>query len=164
MVSRYHWLQFGADIGWPAGPSATISNDTLTIPAGGILKKIIWNTNIVQGIQSGSQNTSIGMFGVSRSVSITSGPNNGRVIFNADYAIPLAVTSIISGLQNQFTAWHNGGNKELWDELECSYGKAADPANWTIRIIQSLVNYYGTYSTSVQTGRVALTGKALYYK
>jgi len=164
MASRYHWLQFGIDTAWPVGPSAFIHQADVTIPAGGIVKKIIFNNTIIQGVQSGSQKTGVGIFSLNRQVSITSGPYSPRVIFASVYRIPAMVTSILVGLVNEFTAWHCAGDRECGDELQCSYGKSSDVASWNVRITHSFVNYAPSYNTAMSQGRVAVGGRLLYYK
>lgn len=163
MASRYHWSQFGIDTAWPAGPSALIHTANITIPHGATVKKILFNNTIIQGVQSGSQKTGVGIFSLNRQVQITSGPYSPRTIFAAVYRIPAICMNTTVSLVNEFTAWHCAGDRECGDELECSYGKSSDTLDWNVRVTHSFVNYAPSYNTAVSQGRVAVGGRLLYY-
>lgn len=163
MVSRYHWLDASIDTSWPSGSIAVIMNQTVTVPAGGILKKVLFKECLMVGKQTGTSDTALTPWGVIQDVTITSGPNVNRKVMSTTRRVPMVFSAYLQGFANDWVAFHSAGDNELGVDQQCSFGKASDVANWNINVTVKTNTQIPGQSTSI-TGRVQFWCRLLYYK
>lgn len=167
MVSRYHWLTTQASGFLTSGTVQGLMFNTVTIPAGGILKKFILNKMKILGMQTGTSNQGFETWVQQQTVEITSGPNNPRTLYEAYRRIPMAPVAYLQGFLNNWTCYYNAGDDELGVNQECSYGKSTDPLSWNVRFTVSLVGLTSAGMNSnfpSNTGEFTVQAKALYFK
>lgn len=166
MVSPYHWIRTSNNLFLGTGTTQTVYDQTFTIPAGGILKKVIVYGVDISGFQKGNSETGVGIWNLTQNIQITSGPNNNRLIFNSTRRIPQAVTAVLTGINNQYTSYLNAGDNECGVDQECSYGKSTDVASWTVRALMAFHGSAGGLNASFGLGQCQCTISVgmLYYK
>lgn len=138
MVSRYTWLRNSNNIFLGSGTAQTVYDHTFTIPAHGILKKIIvYGTEIV-GTQSGNSNLGIGVWCLNMYMTVTSGPDNNRILYTSTRRIPFQCTAYLKGFTDEYTSYMNAGDNELGVDQEYSLGKSTSTSSWTIRVLMAM--------------------------
>ena len=165
MVSRYHWIRSANNLFLGTGSAQTVYDHTFTIPAGGILKKVIVNNIDISGTQSGNSNLGIGVWNLTQDISITSGPNNNRIIYQAARRIPFVCTAYLKGFTDEYTSYMNAGDNECSVDQECSYGKSTDVASWTVRALMAMHSAPGGQNITfgIGKGQVTINVGVLYY-
>lgn len=167
MVSRYHWLQTSNSGFLGSGTIQSLMFNDITIPAGGILKKFILNKMKIIGMQTGTSNQGFNTWVCNENITIVSGPNNPRVLYEGNRRIPMAPVAYLQGFTNNWTCYYNAGDDELGVNQECSYGKATDLAAWNIRFNVAIVGLTAAGMNSnfpSNTGEFTVQAKALYFK
>lgn len=167
MVSRYHWLTAQTSGFLPGGTIQSLMFNDVTIPAGGILKKFILNRMKILGLQSGTTNQGMNTWVMQQNVTIVSGPNSPRILYESHRRIPATAVTISAVAINFYTGYFNAGDDELGVNQECSYGKATDTSPWNIRFNVALVGLTAAGMNSnfpSNTGEYTVQAKALYYK
>jgi len=165
MASRYHWLLFGLSGSYSgSGSSQTLSDDTISIPVGATVKKIISAGNYVAFAQTGSGYQAIQPFSIGCQAQIVGGPNNGRTIYNIRNAMQMnASPNDDIAPAFRYTAYHIAGDREIGFDAQMSYGKSSDTLPWSIRLIFSVSAIIAGYQSSV-VGYRQIAGRILYYK
>jgi len=166
MVSPYTWVTAQSSGQLVGSVLYTLHNKTVTIPAGATLKKFICHKIYVHGMQQGINNTAYSQFVVSESVSIVSGVNNGRKLYDSRRRVPMVVNAQLEAVQVKYTAWHCAGDNELGFTGECSIGKATDGTPFDVNINISMFCNVATQSTSFAFGfgEYSVESRFLYYK
>jgi hypothetical protein len=162
MASRFHWVRGSIDQAWPHNLTAG-TPVTLPIPAGGILKKFLCHHCLAHGVQGGNGFTAVGVWALTMTVTIASGTNIGREIFDTRRAIPGQHVAFfdVTTPQRIYNAYYSAGDKELGFNQQCSYGKITDPA-WSIKLDWFPLNEVGGLNGIVD-GRIILGFDCLYF-
>lgn len=165
MVSRYHWLRVSNNLFLGAGTSQTVYDQTFTIPAGGILKKILLNGVEIIGTQSGNSNLGIGVWTLQMFFTVTSGPDNNRKLYTSTRRIPFQCTAYTFGVTNEYTSYMSAGDNECGVDQEYSLGKSTSASAWTIRLLIAMHACPGGQNANFALGKgsVTMTGNVLYY-
>lgn len=167
MVSRYHWLT-AQNSGFLAGGTIQLLlNQTLVVPAGGILKKILFKQCEIRATQSGTDEKGFNVWNMYETVDITAGPNSPRSIFSATRRIPMAPVAYLQGFVNKWACYYNAGDNELGVDQQCSYGKLTDTTAMSINIQMKLVGLTAAAMNSNfpgNQGEFTCFAKLLYFK
>lgn len=164
MVSRYHWLSANASGTVPGSSVATLLDTEVTIPAGGILKKVLIDRTYVAFKQTGTSDTAIAPWTMLQECHISSGPNVNRVLFQGYRRVNMAPVAYLQGFTNTWTAWHQGGDNEFGANRECSYGKLTDALSWKVLIQMHLIQILAGQSVSIAASQFSAQCRFLYYK
>lgn len=165
MVSRYHWLRVSNNLFLGTGSAQTVYDNTFTIPAHGILKKIIVYGVDIAGTQSGNSNLGIGVWNLNMYFTVTSGPDNNRILYTSTRRIPFQCTAYLKGFTDEYTSYMNAGDNECGVDQEYSLGKSTSTSSWTIRALMALHSAPGGQNITFGLGKgsVTISVGVLYY-
>jgi hypothetical protein len=160
MVSRYHWVTAGIDAQFNGFLPAAQSNP-MTIPAGGVLKRFQARRCKFGARSIGTDENFIFDLAVNWEIHFTSGPNNGRDIFQSTLDIPFEAGTFvpITGY-SRWAYWH-AGDRELGVNEGCSYGKSSGAAA-NLQFTYSWFKYAPNVLTGLR-GEWSFQCAALYY-
>lgn len=127
MASRYHWLTAGIDTQFN-GNKPTAQPFALAIPAGGIVKRFQARYCKFGARSIGTDENYIFDAAMQWTVSFTSGPNNGRVLYHTTLDIPFEAGTFVPITGYSRWCYHHAGDRELGFNEGCSYGTAAGGA------------------------------------
>jgi hypothetical protein len=159
-VSRYHWLTGGIDI-LGAVPN-TLQTTTAAIPAGGTVKRFQLRNCYVSMFKAGTDHTVVHNLYMSQQVKFTSGPNNGRIIYQSLKRIPSYSTAMFAAAVPVYEYYAWGADLELGINQRCSYGLetgAAANLAFTCAVHSQPTVYDGTY-----LGELTYQFAVLYYQ
>lgn len=165
MVSRYHWLRVSNNLFLGSGTAQTIYDHTFTIPAGGILKKIIVYGMEIVGTQSGNSNLGIGVWTLNYYFTVTSGPDINRQLYTTTRRIPFQTTAYTKSFVDEYTSYMSAGDTELGVNEKYSLGKSTSTSSWNIRALMSMHAAPGGQNANFGIGKGSATSivGVLYY-
>lgn len=135
-----------------------------SIPAGGIVKKILINNVQMQGKQEGTTNTAVNCWYWYYLMRIIGGPNNNRIVYESARSIPMVVSTISTTVIEFYTGWYNAGEKELGVNEKMSYGKSSDTLPWKINFSIKNVGIASQNTTfPISKSFYTIQAKVLYY-
>lgn len=167
MASRYHWIQTSQSGFLTSGTIQSLMFTTVTIPAGGILKKFILNKMKLIGKMDGTDNQHVMPWVMQQTVDIATGPDSPRTLYESYRRIPLSAVTISAAVINFYTGYYVAGDDELGVNQECSYGKLTSTSSWNVGFNVALVGLTAAgFSSSFpsNTGEFTIQAKCLYYK
>jgi hypothetical protein len=127
MAGVYHWDRnvrsaSGAILETPIPPVS------VTIPAGGVLKKFVLIDSLMIGEASHRDYNSVGTVGFSIAVDYQAAGTLPRNIYRSSRRVPTSATALYDPLTAEriYTAYWGAGDNELGVDQQCSYGKSSD--------------------------------------
>lgn len=163
MASRFHWLNGGADTGWFNGtpPNQTVN---ITIPANATLKKFLVRHVTINFVGTGTGYNTIQPWAVTILVTITSGVNINKVLFDGSFRIPCSATALYDPLTGQriYSIYHNVGDKDIGVNQQVSWGKLGEPA-FNVRGVLQFDSRISGFVTNPTYGQLVWNFACLYY-
>jgi len=151
MASRYHWVNSGVDTQFNnAYPSLQPSG--ITLPANSVLKRIVMCLTSFNCANNGSGGNNAFPINMQMTAHFTSGPNNGRTIYETNRNIPFEPIIFVPITGSNVWCWWGAGDNECGFNHRCSYGSG--PAGSTLQLtyscytnrFSSLSNFFGEWS------------------